>query len=664
MRFPRCIGLLAPVVPQGLDPPGAVGAQLVAKAGSASSGSQTATQLRPARGPTGLVVELLKPYWKRLVIVFAAMLVEASMSLAAPWPLKIIIDDVVGVHHSRSRISWMASFAHHHDKMHLAALAALSTVAISALAALASYINNYYTESIGQQVANDLRMKLYSHLHRLSLTYYDRNQTSTILSTITDDVSTVQDFASSATLSMFVDLLTIIGILAMMFWFKWDFAIMAAAVTPLLLWFIARFRRAAKKAAREVRLRQSEIMGVIQQGLESIRAVQAFGREAAEESRLSEVSRATVNAALKARRVKSLISPMVGITASLWTAFLMWRGTSLILARTMTLGTLTVFLAYLNKFFKPLQDLAKMANTVAQAGVGLERIATILEADSIIPERPNALEPASLRGEVVFDHVSFAYDANSPVLREVNLHVQPGQHVAITGPTGGGKTTLVSLIPRFYDPTTGQVQIDGVDVRDFTLQALRQQIGFVLQDTVLFRGTIRDNIAYGRAGATRNQIIDAAKLANADEFIERMPHGYETMVGERGCTLSGGQRQRIGIARAVVRNSRILILDEPTAALDADSEALVMEALERLTKGRTVITITHRLNTIRLVDKIIVLSAGVVAEEGTHHELLNRGEIYAQLCRVQSAPGFVPEQVSRWGGHCHLPIGRVADGGF
>jgi ABC-type multidrug transport system fused ATPase/permease subunit len=330
----------------------------------------------------------------------------------------------------------------------------------------------------------------------------------------------------------------------------------------------------------------------------------------------------------------------------------------------MTLGTLTVFLAYLNKFFKPLQDLAKMANTVAQAGVGLERIATLLEADSIIPERPNALKPASLRGEVVFDHVTFAYDANSPVLREVNFHVQPGQHVAVTGPTGGGKTTLVSLIPRFYDPTTGRVQIDGVDVRDFTLQALRQQIGFVLQDTVLFRGTIRDNIAYGRAGATRSQIVDAAKEANADEFIERMPHGYDTMVGERGCTLSGGQRQRIGIARAVVRNSRILILDEPTAALDADSEALVMEALERLTKGRTVITITHRLNTIRLVDKIIVLKAGVVAEEGTHDELLNRGEIYAQLCRVQSAPGFVPEQVSRWSSHWHLPIGRVADGGF
>ena len=640
MRFPRCIGLLALVVPQALDPPSAVETPLVAEASSESSGAKQPIHLRPARGLTSLVVELLVPYWKGLVIVFTAMLVEASMSLAAPWPLKIIIDDVVGVHHSRQRISWMASFAHHHDKMHLAALAALSTVAISGLAALASYIDNYYTESIGQRVANDLRMKLYAHLHRLSLTYYDHHQTSTILSTITDDVSTIQDFASSATLSIFVDLLTIIGILAMMFWFKWDFAIMAAAVTPVLVWFIARFRRAAKKAAREVRLRQSEIMGVIQQGLESIRAVQAFGREAVEESRLGEVSRATVDAALKARRVKSLISPLVGTTASLWTAFLMWRGTGLILGRAMTLGTLTVFLAYLNKFFKPLQDLAKMANTVAQAGVGLERIATILEADSIIPERPNAFRPSNLRGEVAFDHVTFAYDASSPVLREVNLHIPPGQHVAITGPTGGGKTTLVSLIPRFYDPTRGRVQIDGVDVRDFTLQGLRRQIGFVLQDTGLFRGTICENIAYGRSGATRNEIIDAAKLANADEFIERLPRGYDTMVGERGCTLSGGQRQRIGIARAVIRNSRILILDEPTAALDADSEAIVMEALERLTKGRTVITITHRLNTIRLVDKIVVLSAGVVAEEGTHHELLDRGEIYAQLCRVQSGVGL------------------------
>ena len=306
----------------------------------------------------------------------------------------------------------------------------------------------------------------------------------------------------------------------------------------------------------------------------------------------------------------------------------------------MTVGALTVFLAYLNKFFKPVQDLAKMTNTIAQAAVGLERIRAILDTDTIIPQRPDAREPGTLRGEIAFDRVAFAYNAEAPVLREVTFSIAPGQRVGIVGPTGGGKSTVVSLIPRFYDPTGGQVQIDGVDLRDYTLQGLRDQIGFVLQDTVLFRGTVHDNIAYGRPDATQDQIIEAAKLSNADEFIARMPHGYDTMVGERGSTLSGGQRQRLGIARAVIRNSPILILDEPTAALDTESEKLVMEALERLMEGRTVITIAHRLSTIRDADKIIVLKGGVVAEEGTHDELLTRDGIYAELSRIQSEPAL------------------------
>jgi ABC-type multidrug transport system fused ATPase/permease subunit len=593
-----------------------------------------------------LVLKLVMPYRRRLAIVFVAMLVEASMRLAAPWPLKIIIDNVVGAHHLHGRIAGISDLLRDGDKMRLATLAAISTVMIAGVAAVASYIDNYYTESVGQWVANDLRMKLYSHLHRLSLTYYDSHQTSALLSTITDDVSTIQDFASSATLSMFVDLLTIIGIFIVMFWFKWDFAFMAAAVTPLLLWFVVRFKKAAKKAAREVRLHQSEILGVVQQGLESIRAVQAFGRQAIEEKRLGEASRATVEAALKARQVKSLIAPMVGVTVALWTAVIMWRGVSLILTGLMTVGTLTVFLAYVSKFFKPLQDLVKMANTVAQAAVGLERIANILDADTIILERPAAREPTDVRGEIAFEQVIFAYDGRAPVLRGINFAIRSGEHVGIAGPTGGGKSTLVSLVPRFYDPSSGQVKIDDVDVRDYTLQGLRKQIGFVLQDTALFRGSIRDNIAYGQPGATRNQVIEAARLANADEFISRMPRGYDTVIGERGSTLSGGQRQRIGIARAVIRNSPILILDEPTAALDSESEAIVMEALERLMEGRTVITITHRLSTIRLVDRIIVLNDGVVAEEGTPGELLNRGEFYREMFHLQSQRLFVPARTS------------------
>jgi subfamily B ATP-binding cassette protein MsbA len=436
-------------------------------------------------------------------------------------------------------------------------------------------------------------------------------------------------------LGIFVDLLTIVGMLGLMFWLNWDFALMAVAVTPILLLFVSRFKKAVKKATHEVRHRQSDIVAVVQQGLESMRVVKAFGRQDLEQEELSEVSHATVDAALKARKVKSMLSPVVTVTVALCTAVVLWHGSSLMLIGTMTVGALTVFLSYLNKFFKPVQDLAKMTNAIAQAAVGVERIQAILETDTIIPEHPDAREPGATRGEITFDHVAFGYNKDEPVLKDVSFTIKQGQLVGVVGTTGGGKSTVVSLIPRFYDPTSGSVRIDGVDIREYKLHPLRDQIGFVLQDTVLFRGTIRDNIAYGRPGATQKEIEEAAKLANADEFISRMPHGYDTMVGERGLTLSGGQRQRIGIARAVIRNTPILILDEPTAALDTESERLVIEALERLMKGRTVITIAHRLSTIRDANKIIVLSGGVVAEQGTHQELIALGGVYAELHRIQ-----------------------------
>ena len=284
-----------------------------------------------------------------------------------------------------------------------------------------------------------------------------------------------------------------------------------------------------------------------------------------------------------------------------------------------------------------------MTNVIAQAAVGLERIQTILDADAIIPQKPGARDPGKLQGEIVFEHVAFAYDPAAPVLRDINLTIQPGQRIGVCGPTGGGKSTVLSLIPRFYDPTLGRVLIDGVAVTDYRLDRLREQIGFVLQDTVLFAGSIRDNIAYGRPEATPEEIIQAAKMANAHDFISEMPHGYDSLVGERGLTLSGGQRQRIGIARAIVRNAPILILDEPTAALDTESEKLVMEALERLMKGRTVITIAHRLSTIRDADKIVVLKGGLIAEEGTHEELLTRNRIYAELYRIQAGATPAPK---------------------
>lgn len=606
---------------------------------SAEKKAATLNEVAPrditSREMFSLIRALVQPYTGWLVIVFIAMLIETAMSLASPWPLKIVIDSVLG---SRPLPDWLRGLQHWSmgdSKLALALLAGIGVALIALIGAIATYIDNYYTESVGQWVANDLRIRIYDHLQRLSLSYFDKQQTGTMLSTITSDVATIQNFASSNTLSLLVDVLTIIGVLGLMFWLNWDFALIAVAVTPFLLLFVSRFKKAVKKATHEVRLHQADIVSVVQEGLESVRVVKAYGREGLEDTRLSDVSHATVDAALKARRVKSLLSPIVAIVVALCTAVVLWRGASLILRGAMTVGALTVFLAYLNKFFKPVQDLAKNTNAIAQATVALERIKRILDTDDVIKDRANAQTLENSRGQIAFDQVAFGYELGTPVLKGVTFAVEAGQKLGVVGTTGGGKSTVVGLIPRFYDADGGRVLIDGVDVTAYTKESLRKQIGFVLQDTVLFHGSIKSNIAYGRLGASDAEIIEAAKLANAHDFISAMPHGYDTLVGERGLTVSGGQRQRIGIARAIIRNSPILILDEPTAALDTESERLVMEGLSKLMKGRTVITIAHRLSTIRDSDKIIVLDRGVVAEQGTHDELLALKGIYSELHRVQ-----------------------------
>jgi ABC-type multidrug transport system fused ATPase/permease subunit len=582
-----------------------------------------------------LVIDLLRPYRGWLAIVFVAMLVEIAAGLAAPWPLKLVIDDALGNHHLPHWLAWAheyAGFGKH--TLGVALFAGAATLAIAVVGAIASYIDNYYTTSAGQWVANDLRLRIYEHLHRLSLRYYDHAKIGALVSTITSDVATIQDFASSSTLDIVIDLLTIVFMVGLMLWMDWDFTLIAVAFAPVLLIFIFHFKTAVKEATRAVRKRQSDVLSIVQHGLGSIRVTKAFGRQDIEVAHLEAASHATVVAALRARKIKSLMSPVVNIVVAICTAIVLWKGTSLIVAGAMTPGALTVYLAYLKKFFKPVKDLASMTSTVAQTTVALERIQAILSADDVIEERAGAIDPGRVRGAISFDRVSFGYDKDT-VLHEVSFDIKPGQVVGIVGPTGSGKSTVLSLLPRFYDPALGRVMIDDIDISDYRIAALRSQIGFVLQDTLLLQGTIRENIAYGRPEATEEEVVAAARIANADEFISRMPLGYDTMVGERGNTLSGGQRQRIAIARAVIRNSPILVLDEPTAALDAESEHLVIEALRRLMKGRTVIMIAHRLGTLIDADKIIVLKDGVVAEEGTHAALIARGGVFAELHRFQ-----------------------------
>jgi subfamily B ATP-binding cassette protein MsbA len=578
---------------------------------------------------------LLRPHRVILTVLLVLILVQMAMSLAVPWPLKIILDNVVGDHPPPQWISWLLPMLGGTSKAHVAAAAGIVTVAIAVVTGIAFYMASYFTESLGQSVGNDLRVRLYHHLQELSLSYYDTHRVGTILSTLTGDVQTIQSFASTNTLNITTDSLTLVGIVIVMFMLRWDFTLIALTVTPLLVLLVLRINRAVKVAVRDVRVRQSDLLATLQEGLQSIELVQAYSRQDLAEQQLRKASGDTVAAWLATRRLSALLSPTVGLVIAICTGVVLWRGSLLILGGAMTAGALTVFLTYLTKFFQPVRDLSVMTNTLAQVSVGFERVTAICDADKTVPERPMPTEPPPFRGQIDFEHVAFGYDVDRPVLRDITFSVAPGQTVGIVGPTGSGKSTLVSLIPRFRDVESGSIRIDGGDICDYRLHGLRCQIGFVLQETVLLRGTIRDNIAFGRPDATDEEIIEAAKLANADEFIAKMPDGYDSFVGDRGSTLSGGQRQRIGIARALVRDNPILILDEPTAALDAESENKVIEALDRLMEGRTVLTIAHRLSTLRNADKIIVIKDGEVAEDGTHEELIALDGVYAELHRLQ-----------------------------
>jgi subfamily B ATP-binding cassette protein MsbA len=591
-------------------------------------------------------LQLVRPYRKWLAIVLGAMLLDTAMGLAAPWPLKIVLDSVFDGKAMPDAFAWLAGG--HADRLGALRVAVISTVVIALLQAGSAYLDAYYTVSIGQWIAHDLRHSMYSHLQRLSMSYYDKQQVGPLISTITDDINAVQDFASTSLLDILIDVLTIAGMLAVMFTLNWRFTLVALAVTPLLAVFVFRLRGVVKQATRDVRRRQSEIVTIVQEGLGAIRLVKAFAQGGFERQRLDAKSVESVEAALYARRVRSLLGPVVTAMVALGTAAVLWFGARLVLEGEMTAGALVVFMAYLGKLFRPIQDLARAGTNIAQAAIGLERIKAVLDADERLPRAPHPRTLDRVDGRVEFRGVTFGYDPARPVLIDISFTAEPGQIVGLVGPSGSGKSTLVSLIARFYDPDTGTVAIDGIDVREISMRSLRRQIAFVLQDTQLFYAPIWQNIAYGQPDATRDQIIAAARLAQAHDFIEALPEGYDTVVGQGGLPLSGGQRQRLGIARAMVRDARIVLLDEPSSGLDAESERLVFEGLDRLLAGRTTFVIAHRLATIEKADLILVLDQGRIVERGTHAELLAANGLYAGL-RASSASQPKTRSVSRFG---------------
>jgi subfamily B ATP-binding cassette protein MsbA len=423
--------------------------------------------------------------------------------------------------------------------------------------------------------------------------------------------------------------------IGVMLYVNWRFTLAALSITPVLFTFVYTYTRRIKRATRAVKKQETELLSGVAEVLSAIQVVQAFAREDYQERRFDWDSRQTVEAGLQARGMKARLPPMVDVITAAGTCFVLGYGAFLALSGQITAGVLILFLMYLGKMYKPMRDLSKQANTFTKASVCLDRVREVLSIESTVREEPGAREAAPFKGVIEFDHVTFHYDGDRPILKNVSFRIEPGQVVAIVGSSGAGKSTIASLVPRFLDPTDGHVRIDGADVREFTLKSLRDQISFVLQDTLLFRASVWDNIAYGRPDAAPEDTVNAAMLANAHDFIMKLPQGYATLVGERGSTLSGGERQRIAIARAIVRNSPILILDEPTTGLDAASEQTVVEALERLMQGRTCIVIAHHLGTIRHADAIFVLKDSVIAECGTHDTLMARGGAYAELYELQ-----------------------------
>src|SRR5256714_46549 len=580
------------------------------------------------------IVDVLYPHGLTLSLAFLAVLGTSITDVLEPWPLKIVFDHVFA---SKRMPDWLASIVSYigTDKFSILNFAVLAVIVIALFGAISSYFEKYLTTSVGQWVMRDLRRVPYSHIQRLSLSFHDRKRTGDLISRVTSDIDAVQSFISTVLLGILVNILTLLGMMLVMLYLNWAFTVIALLVAPALFFVVYHYTHRIKRASRAMRRQEGEVVNVLEEVLSSIRVVKAFAREDYEQKRFERESLASVEAGLEARSVKAKLPPIVEIIVACGTCLVLWYGARLVLTGTLTPGELLVFLLYLGKMYKPMRELSKMTDTISKASVGWERIREVLENEMQVRDLPNAKPAPRFNGKIEFDHVDFSYSGGQPVLRDVSLRIKPGQLAALVGPTGAGKTTIVSLLPRFYDLTDGQIRIDGTDIRNFKSKSLRQQISFVLQETLLFRATVAQNIAYGKPEATRAEIIRAAKLANADEFIDKMPEGYDTMVGERGLTLSGGQRQRITIARAIIRGAPILILDEPSAGLDAESEKLVFDALEKLMQGRTSIVIAHRLATVSRADVIFVIDEGRVVEQGTHQELLDNGGLYSRLYELQ-----------------------------
>jgi len=579
-----------------------------------------------------------------------ALFAGVGLKLLEPWPLKWVFDyALAGKKHTGWPVAlWFADA----QPLTVLFIAAAAILIITSLRALAEYVTTVCFALVGNRVLTGVRNELYRHLQRLSLSYHSKARGGDLTVRVVGDVNMLKDVASTALLPLTANVLILMGMLGLMFWMEWRLALLTLVTLPLYWLSTLKLTQRIREASRKQRAREGELAATVAESLTAIKDVQALSLEDAFADHFADRSKKCLKESVRSSRLAAQLERRVDVIGAIATALVVLCGARMVLSGTMTPGDLIVFLAYLKRSFNPLQDFAKYTGRLAKAAAAGERVLGVLNEQPLVRDLPHAIPAPLFRGEITFDSVSFGYEPGRPILQHIKMALPAGSRVALVGPSGIGKSTMLNLIMRLYDPSEGRVVIDGHDLRHVTLPSLRKQISVVLQDSLLFAASVKDNIAHGVAGATKDEIEAAARLANADEFIAQMPLGYDTVLGERGVTLSHGQRQRLAIARAAIRRAPILLLDEPTTGLDEENERAVVEALHRLSEGRTTILITHDLQMAARADRIIYLENGYVAESGSHQTLMLLEGRYSALYRLQTGSSDAAR-----GGHHHAVAG-------
>ncbi len=560
----------------------------------------------------------LRPYWRILGVTTLLVFVNTGIGLLPPLFQRAIIDDVIGERRTDLLLPLVGGL-----------------LVVYALAGLTEFGDNFLRHTVGERILYDLRVRLYDHLQRLSLSFFERTSTGELMSRVSNDVNALEQFITHGTILTAVAFVRLFGATIVLLALEWRLALISLLPIPLIAIGLRIFNRRARPIYRKVRDRLGDINARLQDDLAGIRVIQAFGQEDSELERFRSISATYLGERVASIRMWSSFFPALGFLSNVGAVLVLGAGAWMVVQGQLTLGTLVAFISYIVSFYEPIRRLTDIDNILQQAAAAGDRIFELLDETPDVVDAPDSVVLEQIEGTVQFEHVSFHYGDGEEVLHDVGFSVQPGESVALVGPSGAGKTSIANLLCRFYDPTEGRVLVDGHDLREVQLRSLRDHVAVVLQDTFLFNGTVRRNLMYGKPDATDDELVAAAKAAFAHDFIMEMPEGYDTEIGERGVKMSGGQRQRLALARAILADPRILILDEATSSVDAEAEYLIQQALEEVLKGRTALIIAHRLSTIRNADKIIALEGGRIREVGSHQELLAANGLYRQLYQRQ-----------------------------